>query len=203
MKKYIKNQNSENRKENNTMKKIFTLTALLLALTSASATATEIPKYSVPDIATDESVEIVENIMGYILEDVQNGFEYGLARGMANTRIRQAVIANETNGYSYTVLSATATNALLQARDMYLRPEVYAENEATVRTLIADLISAVADGTMDYITAKEEAYIRLYTAADPSFDPEEQFSVDMCYRDIPAVDNAMFTIARMLLCEVR
>lgn len=37
-------------------------------------------------------------------------------------------------------------NAILQCRDMYLRPEYYAEKENTVRALISDLINAVEIG---------------------------------------------------------
>ena len=88
-----------------------------------------------------------------------------------------------------------------QARDMYLRPEFYVENEAKLRILLSDLITDVANETKDYPTAKNEAYIRIYKNVDPAFNPEEQYSLDVCYQDIPPVADAMFTIARKLLTE--
>ena len=190
-----------NRKEKNTMKKLITLIIAMLLTTTITVGAAEIPQYSVPIIANDESVEIVENIMGDILSEVQNGLGFGLAQAQANTRIRKAVLYNKTNGYSFTVLSVTAANAMRQARDMYLRPEFYAENEAKLRILLSDLIADVANGTKDYPTAKREAYIRLYQSVDPNFNPDEQYSLDVCYQDIPPVADAMFTIARKLLTE--
>ena len=190
-----------NRKEKKIMKKLITLITAILMATTITVGAAEIPQYSVPIIATDESVEIVENIMGDILSEVQNGLGFGIAQAQANTRIRKAVLDNRTNGYSYTVLSVTATNAMRQARDMYLRPEFYAENEAKLRILLSDLITDVANRTKDYPTAKNEAYIRIYQAADPTFNPDEQFKLDVCYQDIPPVADAMFTIARKILTE--
>ena len=191
----------EPRKEKSIMKRIFTLIIAMLMTTTITVGAAEIPQYSVPIIATQESVEIVESIMGDILSEVQNGLGYGIAQGIANTRIRKAVLDNKTNGYSFTVLSVTAANAMRQARDMYLRPEFYAENEAKLRILLSDLILEVENGTKDYMTAKNEAYIRLYQSVDPNFNPDEQYSLDVCYQDIPPVANAMFTIARKLLTE--
>ena len=190
-----------NRKEKKIMKKLITLIITMLLTTAMTGGAAEIPQYSVPIIANDESVEIVENIMGDILSEVQNGLGFGLAQAQANTRIRKAVLDGKTNGYSFTVLSVTASNAMRQARDMYLRPQFYAENEAKLRILLSDLIADVANGTKDYLTAKSEAYIRLYQSVDPNFNPYEQFKLDVCYQDIPPVADAMFTIARKLLTE--
>ena len=194
-------KNDENRKEKKIMKKLITLITAILMATTITVGAAEIPQYSVPIIATDESVENVENIMGDILSEVKNGLGFGLAQAQANTRIRKAVLDGKTNGYSFTVLSVTAANAMRQARDMYLRPEFYAENEAKLRILLSDLITDVANRTKDYPTAKNEAYIRIYQAADPTFNPDEQFKLDVCYQDIPPVADAMFTIARKILTE--
>ena len=191
----------EPRKEKSIMKRIFTLIIAMLMTTTITVGAAEIPQYSVPIIATQESVEIVESIMGDILSEVQNGLGYGIAQGIANTRIRKAVLDGKTNGYNFTVLSATSSNAMRQARDMYLRPEFYAENEAKLKILLSDLITAVANGTMDYTTAKNEAYIRIYKSVNPNFNPEEQFNLDVCYQDIPPVSDAIFTIARKILTE--
>lgn len=190
-----------NRKEIKIMKKLITLITAILMTTTITVGAAEIPQYSVPIIANDESVEIVENIMGDILEQVQNGLGFGIANGIANTRIRKAVLDGKTNGYSFTVLSVTAANAMRQARDMYLRPEFYAENDVKLKILLADLITDVASGTKDYPTAKNEAYIRIYQSVDPAFNPDEQYKLDVCYQDIPPVADAMFTIARKILTE--
>ena len=198
-KKFKKTDN--NGKEKNTMKKLITLIIAMLLTMTITVGAAEIPQYSVPIIANDESVEIVENIMGDILSEVKNGLGFGLAQAQANTRIRKAVLDGKTNGYSFTVLSVTASNAMRQARDMYLRPEFYAENEAKLRILLSDLITDIANGTKDYPTAKSEAYIRLYQSVDPNFNPDEQYRLDVCYQDIPPVADAMFTIARKLLTK--
>ena len=190
-----------NGKEKNIMKKLITLIITMLLTTAMTGGAAEIPQYSVPIIANDESVEIVENIMGDILSEVKNGLGFGLAQGIVNTRIRKAVLDGKTNGYSFTVLSVTASNAMRQARDMYLRPQFYAENETKLRELLSDLILEVENGTKDYITAKNEAYIRIYKDVNPDFNPEEQYSMDICYQDITPVADAMFTIARKILTE--
>ena len=190
-----------NRKEKKIMKKLITLIITMLLTTAMTVGAAEIPQYSVPIIANDESVEIIENIMGDILSEVKNGLGFGLAQAQANTRIRKAVLDGKTNGYSFTVLSVTASNAMRHARDMYLRPQFYAENETKLRELLSDLILEVENGTKDYITAKNEAYIRIYKDVNPDFNPEEQYSLDICYQDIPPVADAMFTIARKILTE--
>lgn len=81
-------------------KKIFTL-ILTVALTTMSTTtfATEIPRESTPLNATEKQTQIVENLIGDILDDVQTGnLGYTLAAGYANTKIRNAVITGETNG---------------------------------------------------------------------------------------------------------
>lgn len=88
-------------------KKIFTL-ILTVALTTMSTTtfATEIPRESTPLNATEKQTQIVENLIGDILDDVQTGnLGYTLAAGYANTKIRNAVITGETNGYGYGILS--------------------------------------------------------------------------------------------------
>ena len=71
-------------------KKIFTL-ILTVALTTMSTTtfATEIPRESTPLNATEKQTQIVENLIGDILDDVQTGnLGYTLAAGYANTKIR-------------------------------------------------------------------------------------------------------------------
>ena len=55
----------------------------------------------------------------------------------------------------------------------------------------------------DTMTQRKQktAYEKIYQSADTSFNYDEQFSLDTCYRDIPAVGMEMFTVARKLLLE--
>ena len=106
-------------------------------------------------------------------------------------------MANQTNGNGYGILSPIAQNAI---RDMMLRPDVYAQAEEELKVLLADVITAVQNG-MDIDTATKTAYEKIYQSADTSFNYDEQFSLDTCYRDIPAVGMEMFTVARKLLLE--
>ena len=87
----------------------------------------------------------------------------------------------------------------LQCRDMYLRPEYYAEKENTVRTLISDLINAVEIGATDYKTAEKQAYTRIYQMAEPTFNTDTDCVGDFCYWDMPPIDSALLTQARKLL----
>lgn len=94
-------------------------------------------------------------------------------------------------------------NVILQCRDMYLRPEYYAEKENTVRALISDLINAVEIGATDYKTAEKQAYTRIYQTAEPTFNPDTDCVGDFCYWDIPPIDSALLTQARTLLKNAR
>lgn len=169
-------------------------------MANITAFAAEIPIETYPENATEESAEITENLIGGILDEVQNGLGYQTANGKANTIIRKAVIGNQTNGYGYGILSAISQNAIRYYRDVYLRPDYYAETENTVRALIADLIIEVVNGA-DYETVKEKAYTRIYQSANPFYNPEVDRTGDFCYWDIPPVDSVKFTIARKLLNE--
>lgn len=68
--------------------------------------------------------------------------------------------------------------------------------------MLADLITEVQSGK-NYMQAVKEAYIKIYQSVDASFNYDEQFSLDTCYRDIPAVGNEKFTVARKLLLEAK
>ncbi|HIU56889.1 MAG TPA: hypothetical protein IAA61_03625 [Candidatus Ornithomonoglobus merdipullorum] len=180
--------------------KIFTaaVTAMLMA---SSAQAAEIPRESAPLNATEEQIVIAEKLICDILDEVAIGnMGYTEAAGMANTRVRKAVIAGETNGYGYGILSPIAQNAILDIRDMYLRPEAYAQAEEYLKVLLADLITAVQNG-MDYMTALEQAYRKIYYELNPSVDLEGQLSVDSCYRNMPSVERAIFNRTRYLLLK--
>ena len=184
------------------MKKI-KLAALVLSISLSTSTvlAAEIPREAIPSYLTEESVCITENLISPILEEVKNGLGYGEAWGKASREIHSAVLAGNTNGYGYADLSAIAKNALLQYRDMYLRPEFYAEQETFIKGQIADLITAIENGMLDYISAKKEAYARIYQTINADYAPNADMTIDHIYLDIPAVDSAIFTIARKLLLE--
>ncbi|MCI8520854.1 MAG: hypothetical protein HFE51_09990 [Clostridia bacterium] len=175
------------------------ITVLTLALSLATPTlAVEIPIESYPENATEESAAIAENLIGGILDEVQNGLGYQPACCKANNAIFNAVLAKQANGYGYADLAALSRNAILQYRDMYLRPEYYAQKENEVRALISDLIIEVENGA-DYETAKEKAYTRIYQSANPAYNPEVDKVGDFCYWDIPPVDRVLLTQARKLL----
>lgn len=183
------------------MKKIITTLLATAVITSATtAFAGAIPRESIPLNADERAVQITESIISDYLDEAASGTGYGLACGKANTAIRKAVIANETEGYSYTDLSPIAQNAIRIVCDMWLRPDVYKQAEEDIKILLADLIAEVQNGK-DYIQALKEAYIKIYQTADTSFNYDEQFSLDTCYRDIPTVGCEKFTVSRKLLLE--
>ena len=187
------------------MKKIKTMLIAITAVTvmAQSTFAADIPVESYPDNATEESVAIAQNLIGEILDEVQNGLGYQPAWCKANNAVFAAILANETGGYGYADLAAIARNAILQCRDMYLRPEYYAEKENAVRVLISDLINEVEIGATDYKTAEKQAYTRIYQTAEPTFNPDTDCVGDFCYWDMPSVDSALLTQARKLLKNAR
>ena len=187
------------------MKKIKTMLITITAITvmTQSTFAADIPVESYPDNATEESVAITQNLIGGILDEVQNGLGYQPAWCKANNAVFAAVLANETGGYGYADLAAIARNVILQCRDMYLRPEYYAEKENAVRALISDLINAVEIGATDYKTAEKQAYTRIYQTAEPTFNPDTDCVGDFCYWDMPPIDSALLTQARKLLKNAR
>ena len=185
-------------------KKFITL-ILTAALSTVSITAfaAEIPRESAPLNATKEQIVIAENIISDILDEVAAGNSgYTEAAGEANTRIRKAVIAGETNGHGYGILSPIAQNAILDIRDMYLRPEVYRSTEEHLKILLADIIAEVQNGGRCDL-ALGKAYIRIYRSVNPSFNPDERFLKDYCYTELPAVDPVMYNRARKLLMDAK
>lgn len=187
------------------MKKIKTKLITITAITvmAQSTFAADIPVESYPDNATEESVAITQNLIGGILDEVQNRLGYQSAWCKANNAVFAAVLANETGSYGYADLDAIARNAILQCRDMYLRPEYYAEKENAVIVLISDLINEVEIGATDYKTAEKQAYTRIYQTAEPTFNPDTDCVGDFCYWDMLSVDSALFTQARKLLKNAR
>ncbi len=185
------------------MKKLITLiTFISLTITPLTANAAKIPIETYPENATAQSAAITENLISGILDEVKNGLGYQMASGRANTIIRKAVIDNQTNGYGYGILSAISQNAIRYYRDVYLRPDYYAETENTVKALISDLIIEVENGA-DYETVKEKAYTRIYQSANPYYNPEVDRTGDFCYWNIPPVDSVMLMQARKLLQNAR
>ena len=179
------------------------LTAILTAAITQSAYAAEIPVECAPENATPESITITENLISPILDEVQNGLGYQPAWCKAHNAVFNAVLANETGGYGYLDLAAVARNALIYYRDVYLRPDYYAEKEAAAKALLSDLICEVENGTKDYDTALKEAYTKIYQAINPAYVPNEEIGIDRIYLDIPAADTVMFTQARKLLKEAQ
>lgn len=183
------------------MKKFIAIILSIITISLAiSANAAGIPRASAPENATEEQILIVENLISDILDEVEAGnIGYTLASGYANTRIRKAVIAGQTDGNGYGILSPIAQNAIRVMRDKLLRPEVYVQYEEYLKVLLADLIMEVENGG-DYKNARETAYLRIYQYIDASYIPRE-VGTDFCYADTPAVDNAMFSITRKLLLD--
>ena len=101
------------------------LTLMLIAAMSTTANAAEIPRECAPQNATEDAIVIVENIIDDILDVVVAGdLGYTEACGYANTRVRKAVIAGETNGYGYALLSAITQNAIRDTRNSFLGNEI-------------------------------------------------------------------------------
>ena len=187
------------------MKKIktFLTSAVILAAITQSAYAAEIPVECAPENAMTESIAITENLISPILDEVQNGLGYQPAWCKAHNAVFNAVLANETGGYGYLELAAISRNAILYYRDMYLRPEYYAEKEAAAKALLSDLICEVENDTKNYDTALKEAYTKIYQTINPAYVPNEEIGIDRIYLDIPAADTVMFTQARRLLKEAQ
>ncbi len=80
--------------------------------------------------AIEQKIQIVKNLIGNILDEVQNGnFGYILATGYARIRILKTVIANKTDGNGYRILSRIAFYAIRDIRDKQLRLDAYIKLE--------------------------------------------------------------------------
>ena len=184
------------------MKKYIVLISAILMF-STSVSATEIPPESLPSNATFECMEYTESLISDILVKVQNGLGFSDAQAEARRRFFALVVSGQSNGYSFSQLSEIASNAIFQYRDMYLRPEFYNQNENKVRNIISEVLEEYRSGRMDYDEAKKRAYEKIYQSVDASFDYDIEFAKDTCYRNIPSVDNSLFTIARKLILAER
>ena len=183
------------------MKKLIVL--LLMLTISTSVSAAEIPPESLPSNATFDCMEYTESLISDILDKVQNGLGFSDAQAQARQRFFNLVVSGQSNGYSFSQLSEIASNAIFQYRDMYLRPEFYTKNEDKVRHLISDVLEEYKLGRTDYNEAKKRAYEKIYQSVDASFDYDREFAKDTCYRNIPSVDNSLFSIARKLILAER
>ena len=182
------------------MKKI--IMCLILAITiTATVNAAEVPRESAPCNATNEAIVIVESLIGDILTEVQNGLGYADARAKSNPIFFDAFIKGQTNGYSYGELVDIANNAIWQYRDMYLRPDFYANNLEKVRVIIAPVIEDYKSGKITYTEAEFNARNKIYQSVKSDFNPDVEYMKDPLSRDIPPVDNSLFILTRKLLFE--
>lgn len=180
------------------MKKI--IICLIIAITITSAVnATEVPKESAPCNATNEAIVVVEHFIGDILTEVQNGLGYADARAKSNCIFFNAWLNGRTNGYSYGELVDIANAAIWQYRDMYLRPDFYANNLEKVRVIIAPVIEDYKSGKITYEEAEFNTRNLIYQSVEPDFNPDAEYAKDPLSRDIPPVDNSLFILVRKIL----
>jgi len=83
------------------MKKFVVFIVVITMFTSMVVNAAEVPRESAPCNATNEAIVIVENFIGDILTEVQNGLGYADARAKSNSIFFNAWLNGQTNGYSY------------------------------------------------------------------------------------------------------
>ena len=178
---------------------ISTISIVSVLISSFSVSAAEVPSESAPCNATNEAIVIVESLIGDILTEVQNGLGYADARAKSNRIFFNAWLNGQTNGYSYGELVDIANAAIWQYRDMYLRPDFYANNLEKVRVIIAPVIEDYKSGKITYAEAEFNARTKIYQSVNPSFNPDLEYMKDPMSRDIPSVDNSLFILARKLL----
>lgn len=180
---------------------IYIISIVSVLLSSFSVSDAEVPRESVPCNAANEAIIFVESCIGDILTEVQNGLGYADARAESNRIFFNAWLNGQTNGYSYGELVDIANTAIWQCRDMYLRPDFYANNLEKVRVIIAHVIEDYKSGKITYTEAEFNARTRIYQSVNPSFNPDVEYMKDPLSRDIPSVDNSLFILARNLLLE--
>ena len=182
------------------MKKLSVIVILLLVLTT-TANATEIPRESVADYISEDCVIVSEGLISDVLTEVKQGLGYADAKAKCSRILFDAWLNGKTDGYSFGDLTVVANNAIFLYRDMYLRPEVYAQNDIFVKSLINDLITKLANGNITYREAVKLSYERILQTADKSFSFEKNCVGDSGYWNIPSIDTSQFTTARKLLLE--
>ena len=182
------------------MKKIIICLIITMTITS-TVNAADVPRESAPCNATNEAIVMVESFISDILTEVQNGLGYADARAKSNRIFFNAWLNGHTNGYSYGELVDIANNAIWQYRDMYLRPDFYANNLEKVRVIIAPVIEDYKSGKITYAEAEFNARNKIYQSVKPDFNPDVEYMKDPLSRNIPSVDNSLFILARKLLLE--
>ena len=175
----------------------------LLSIVSTTVNAAEVPRESVALHISEECVIVAESLIADVLTEVENGLGYSDARAKSNRILFNAWLGGQTKGYSYGDLTIVANNAIFQYRDMYLRPDFYAENVEKVRAIIAPVIEDYKSGKITYAEAEFNARNRIYQSVNPNFDPGVEYMKDPIYRDIPPVDNSLFRIARILILNFK
>ena len=170
-------------------------------ITTFSVSAAEVPRESAPCNASNEAIVFVESCIGDILTEVQNGLGYYDARAKSNRIFFDAFLKGQTNGYSYGELVDIANCAIWQYRDMYLRPDFYANNLEKVRVIIAPVIEDYKSGKITYAEAEFNARNRIYQSVKPDFNPDVEYMKDPLSRDIPSVDSSLIILARKLILE--
>lgn len=182
------------------MKKIIMCLIITITITS-TVNAAEVPRESAPCNATNEAIVFVESCIGDILTEVQNGLGYADARAKSNRIFFDTFLKGQTNGYSYGELVDIANCAIWQYRDMYLRPDFYANNLEKVRVIIAPAIEDYKSGKISYADAEFNARNMIYRSVKPDFNPDVEYMKDPLLRDIPSVDNSLFILARKFILE--
>ena len=182
------------------MKKIIICLITAMTITS-TVNAAEVPRESAPCNAPNEAIIIVESFIGDILIEVQNGLGYADARAKSNRIFFNAWLNGQTNGYSYGELVDIANAAIWQYRDMYLRPDFYANNLEKVRVIFSPVMEDYKSGIITYAEAEFNARNRIYQSVKPDFNPDVEYMKDPLSRDIPSVDNSLFILARKLILE--
>lgn len=182
-----------------TIKSIIILTMVTIFTTTTYAA--EVPRESAPCNATNEAIIVVESFIGDILTEVQNGMGYADARAKSSRIFFNAWLNGQTNGYSYGELVDIANAAIWQYRDMYLRPNFYANNLEKVRVIIAPVIEDYKSDKISYAEAEFNARNKIYQSVKPDFNPDVEYMKDPLSRDIPSVDNSLFILARKLLLD--
>ena len=112
-----------------------------------------------------------------------------------------AWLNGQTSGFSYGELVDIVNNAIWQYRDVYLRPDFYANNLENVRAIIAPVIEDHKSKKITYAEAEFNARNMIYQSAKPDFNPDVEYMKDPIYRDIPSVDNTLFILAKKLILE--
>ncbi len=185
------------------MKRIIITILITMFMGSASVNAAPVPSESIPCNATEEQIIVTERLVGHIFDKVIGGAGYAEAMAESNRILFDAWLNKDTDGYAYGELVTIVNNAIWQYRNLYLRPNFYAENEAKVKAIIADVIPKYKNGEIDYDKACFECRVKIYQTVNPSFNPDTEFVKDSCYQDVPAVDTSLFTIARKLLNKMK